>query len=568
MKKNVHNTAPSNSIKLACDWTSVLTLGEQERLTFDVKKMLDGAIMNYHENNADFIYWLAQYDDRKLFLEDGYSSTYDFLVRGHNISEGSAWRRIRVARLSKRHPPILEAIAKGQISFSVLSLIAEADLVDEMAPSVIDQCRNKTKKEAEKILALLQSKPVDSRKHRDSVRIVGSKWKENEHKQHQPGEHKSDSIHHIDPISVAHGTQDCSQPAGAEPTFSEETSDNGKPFPSCPTPKCVDANQEVTEKNGQLLQISGVFTGGNNFPGADRKSDINQNQNHDNTGLLEKELIYRISVDLPETIYDQLMHAKVMCNASDLAALISNLLDVYVSKLPEYKRRTFGMPHGLAIHHSESSISSRSSTASPNMTGTTPARQSSRKIIEKPKDQRSNEDLKIKSEDELNPIGRCNEETATTDCGLRHNNKRKNQTNPKNATGGGQSNTLQSQNQTSPENATGGGIALRPRTEGRPSPLLASSHTNNLTPVARSRYIPAEMKKYIWAKFSGRCGFVSPVTGQRCRSIKNLEFEHIRPYAKGGNHDQNNLMLLCRAHNQFQAIREFGSEKMAAWISV
>ncbi len=87
----------------------------------EIRQHLSEVISHYHANNAAFIYWLAQYDGQRLYLEDGFTSTYDFLVRCHSFSEGSAWRRIRVARLSLKVPAIHELIAAGYISFTVLS---------------------------------------------------------------------------------------------------------------------------------------------------------------------------------------------------------------------------------------------------------------------------------------------------------------------------------------------------------------------------------------------------------------------------------------------------------------
>ena len=38
----------------------------------------------------------------------------------------------------------------------------------------------------------------------------------------------------------------------------------------------------------------------------------------------------------------------------------------------------------------------------------------------------------------------------------------------------------------------------------------------------------------------------------------DLEFEHIVPHALGGANSTDNLMLLCRAHNQYRAKVVFG----------
>jgi hypothetical protein len=75
----------------------------------------------------------------------------------------------------------------------------------------------------------------------------------------------------------------------------------------------------------------------------------------------------------------------------------------------------------------------------------------------------------------------------------------------------------------------------------------------------RSRYIPSEIRKAVWKVYKGQCGYRAPDTGQRCQTRHHLEIEHIKPYAKGGEHTLDNLMLLCRGHNQLMAKRHFGT---------
>jgi hypothetical protein len=48
----------------------------------------------------------------------------------------------------------------------------------------------------------------------------------------------------------------------------------------------------------------------------------------------------------------------------------------------------------------------------------------------------------------------------------------------------------------------------------------------------RSRYIPAAVKRAVWARDQGRCAFVG--TTGRCGETGFLEFHHRVPYAEGG----------------------------------
>ncbi len=79
--------------------------------------------------------------------------------------------------------------------------------------------------------------------------------------------------------------------------------------------------------------------------------------------------------------------------------------------------------------------------------------------------------------------------------------------------------------------------------------------------VARARTIPAVVRRAVWARDGGQCTFTSAV-GRRCSSRRLLEFDHVVPFARGGEASVQGLRLRCRAHNQFEAERAFGAEFM------
>jgi len=75
------------------------------------------------------------------------------------------------------------------------------------------------------------------------------------------------------------------------------------------------------------------------------------------------------------------------------------------------------------------------------------------------------------------------------------------------------------------------------------------------------RYIPQSVMNAVWNRDRGRCTFVGD-SGHVCGSCEHLQFDHILPVARGGESMVANLRLRCRAHNQFEAERAFGSEFM------
>jgi len=76
-----------------------------------------------------------------------------------------------------------------------------------------------------------------------------------------------------------------------------------------------------------------------------------------------------------------------------------------------------------------------------------------------------------------------------------------------------------------------------------------------------SRHIPAKVRRAVWARDGGRCTFVSD-SGRRCECRTGLQFDHVHEYARGGEATVSGIRLRCRAHNQFEAERTYGSEFM------
>jgi len=76
------------------------------------------------------------------------------------------------------------------------------------------------------------------------------------------------------------------------------------------------------------------------------------------------------------------------------------------------------------------------------------------------------------------------------------------------------------------------------------------------------RHIPASVKRTVWERDGGQCGFVSD-SGHRCTACTRLEFDHADPVARGGEATAENVRLRCRAHNQYEAERVFGAGFMS-----
>jgi hypothetical protein len=90
--------------------------------------------------------------------------------------------------------------------------------------------------------------------------------------------------------------------------------------------------------------------------------------------------------------------------------------------------------------------------------------------------------------------------------------------------------------------------------------LAATDRPRRARPTAPgSRHIPAAVKRGVWARDGGRCGFVG--TSGRCAETGFLEFHHVVPYAAGGAATVENLQLRCAAHNRHEAECFVGSSQ-------
>jgi hypothetical protein len=71
----------------------------------------------------------------------------------------------------------------------------------------------------------------------------------------------------------------------------------------------------------------------------------------------------------------------------------------------------------------------------------------------------------------------------------------------------------------------------------------------------RSRYVPRPAKRHLIERDQARCMYVDSATQRRCSATQHLEFDHLQPFAMGGNTSVENLRVLCANHNRYRARR-------------
>ena len=103
-------------------------------------------------------------------------------------------------------------------------------------------------------------------------------------------------------------------------------------------------------------------------------------------------------------------------------------------------------------------------------------------------------------------------------------------------------------------------LASREPKKPRPSNFRGGVQSKN------RRHIPAAVKREVMARAGGQCEFVSEVNGQRCCAQHDLEYDHRKPIAHGGDSTLDNLRVLCRNHNVDAAVETLGRAKMEEHI--
>jgi hypothetical protein len=113
--------------------------------------------------------------------------------------------------------------------------------------------------------------------------------------------------------------------------------------------------------------------------------------------------------------------------------------------------------------------------------------------------------------------------------------------------------------QKGPGRKQGGRRIAKPRANARTTPDTQSSAEpgTKARPAVPSRRIPAAVKREVWKRDGGQCGFMG--TAGRCPERGFLEYHHEVPFAAGGEATVSNISLRCKRHNAHEAARFFGA---------
>src|SRR5450432_4407817 len=118
------------------------------------------SVLVQRENDAlsDLLAHLAELDERRLYLDLGFTSLFAYCTEALGFCKSSAGRRIAVARICGRYPEAFARVARGELQLSVLSLLGP-HLNPENAAGLFEVWSRKSCEQVELLLAARFPKP-------------------------------------------------------------------------------------------------------------------------------------------------------------------------------------------------------------------------------------------------------------------------------------------------------------------------------------------------------------------------------------------------------------------------
>src|SRR6185295_4717443 len=107
---------------------------------------------------AEFLAYLAELDEREIFLDLGFASLFEYCVEALGLCESTAGRHIAAARVCRNHPEVFALVASGALHASALSLLRK-HLTPENAAELFELCAHRSARKAEELLAARFPRP-------------------------------------------------------------------------------------------------------------------------------------------------------------------------------------------------------------------------------------------------------------------------------------------------------------------------------------------------------------------------------------------------------------------------
>ncbi|HYQ27482.1 MAG TPA: HNH endonuclease signature motif containing protein [Polyangiaceae bacterium] len=119
---------------------------------------LSSVVGRRNQVTAEFLAYLAELDERQLFLDLGFASLFEYCVETLGLCESTAGRHIAAARVCRNHPEVFARVASGALHASALSLLRK-HLTPENATELFELCAHRSARKVEELLAARFPRP-------------------------------------------------------------------------------------------------------------------------------------------------------------------------------------------------------------------------------------------------------------------------------------------------------------------------------------------------------------------------------------------------------------------------
>lgn len=135
-------------------------LADASRLT-DQELVAQVRLLAMRERRATavLIAHLAVFDERRLYLAEGYSRLFVYCTKALHFSESGAYRRTEAARLARRYPVILDMLSDGSANLTNVLLLGP-ELTPANHRTLLASARHRTKEQVQELIASLRPKPT------------------------------------------------------------------------------------------------------------------------------------------------------------------------------------------------------------------------------------------------------------------------------------------------------------------------------------------------------------------------------------------------------------------------
>ncbi len=122
-----------------------------------ISRLLDLVIQS-QQHEAELVAHIGEVDERKLYAAQGSPSMFSYCTKVLHLSEDVAYRRIGVARASRKYPILLEMLANGRLHVTGISILLP-HLNEENCESLLKRAIHLSKRKIEELIAEVAPRP-------------------------------------------------------------------------------------------------------------------------------------------------------------------------------------------------------------------------------------------------------------------------------------------------------------------------------------------------------------------------------------------------------------------------